>query len=64
MVVPTDRMRSNYHKLKYKINPNTWKSFFTLRVAEPWNRLLTDVSMESPSLDIFKFWIYSGCIPV
>ena len=30
------------------------KSFFPLRVTEPWNRLLPREAVESPSLEIFK----------
>ncbi|RMC13266.1 hypothetical protein DUI87_10800 [Hirundo rustica rustica] len=39
-VVPKNWIRSNGHKLKHKkFHLNMRKNFFTLRVAEPWNRL-------------------------
>jgi len=53
-VVPSDRIRSNGHKLKQRKFPlNRRKNFFTLRVMEPWPRLPREV-VESPSLEIFK----------
>jgi len=53
-VVPSNRTRSNGHKLKHrKFQLNMRKSFFTLRVAEHWNRLPRGV-VESPSLETFK----------
>jgi len=53
-VVPSDRTRGNGHKPKHrKFHLNTRKSFFTLRVMEPWNRLPRE-AVESPSLEIFK----------
>jgi len=53
-VVPSNRTRSNGHKLKHrKFQLNMRKNFFPLRVMEPWNRLPRGV-VESPSLEIFK----------
>jgi len=53
-VVPSDRTRSNGHKLKQKkFRLNMRKNFFPLRVTEPRPRLPREV-LESPSLEIFK----------
>jgi len=56
-VMPSDRTRGNGHKLMYrKFRLNTRKNFFTLRMTEPWKRLLRKV-VDSPSLEIGKTWL-------
>jgi len=53
-VVPSNRTRGNGHKLKQrKLQLNTRKNFFPLRVTEPWHRLPRE-AVESPSLAIFQ----------
>ena len=53
-MVPSDRTRGKGHKLKQrKLQLNTRKNFFPLRVTEPWPRLPRE-AVESPSLEIFK----------
>ena len=53
-VVPSDKTRSNGHKLKSRrFLLNTRKHFFTVRVTEHWNRLLREV-VETACLEIFK----------
>lgn len=37
LVVPSDRMRSNAHELKYKKFHLNMRENFALSVAEPWN---------------------------
>ncbi|KGL80104.1 hypothetical protein N309_13948, partial [Tinamus guttatus] len=44
----------NRHKLKHRqFHLHVRKSFFTVRVTEPWNGLPTEV-VDPPSLEIFK----------
>ena len=53
-VVPVNRTRGNGHKLKHKrFQLNMRKNFFTLRVAEHWNRLPREV-VDSASSEILK----------
>ena len=53
-VVPSDSTRGNGHKLKHrKLQLNTRRNFFPLRVTEPLPRLPRK-AVESPSLEIFK----------
>lgn len=52
-VVPSNRRR-DYHELKdRKLHLNMSKTFFTLKLTEPWNKLFRQVT-ESSSMDIFK----------
>lgn len=44
-VVPSDRTRGNWHKLKQsRLCLNIKKYFFTVRVTEDWNRLLRSLN--------------------
>ena len=53
-VVPSNRTRGNGHKLKQrKLQLNTRKNFFPLKVMEPWPRLPRE-AVESPSLEILR----------
>lgn len=53
-VVPGNRARGNRHNLNHrKFHLNMGKNFFTVRVAEHWNRLPKKVVM-SPSQQILK----------
>ncbi|KAJ7420606.1 hypothetical protein WISP_47651 [Willisornis vidua] len=54
LAVPSNRLGSNGRKLEHKkFDLNMRKDFFTLRVAELWNRLPKEV-MKSPSLEASK----------
>ncbi|PKU45524.1 reverse hypothetical protein [Limosa lapponica baueri] len=54
LVVPSDRTRGKGHNLEHKkFYLNMRRNFFTLRVAEHWNRLPREV-VESPSLETLK----------
>jgi len=53
-VVPSDRIRSNGHKLEHrKLHMNMINYFFIVTVTELWNSLPREI-MKSPSLEIFK----------
>lgn len=56
-VVPSDRTRSNGHKPKQKKLHPSMRINFSLRVAEPWNRLPWEF-MEFSSLKTFKTLLY------
>jgi len=51
-VVPSNRTRGNGHKLKHReFRLNMRKNFFTLKVAECWNRFPREV-VDTPYLEI------------
>ena len=53
-VASNNGRRGNGHKLEHrKLQTNTRKNFFTVRVMEHWNRLPREV-VESPTMEIFK----------
>jgi len=61
LVVPSDRTRSNEHKLEHrKFHLNMIKNLFTLRVMEYWNRLPREVVVSFYG-DIQDL---TGCLPV
>ncbi|RMC16107.1 hypothetical protein DUI87_08316 [Hirundo rustica rustica] len=56
-VVPGNRMRSKGQKLKHKkFHFNMTKNFFTMRMAEHWNRLPVEV-VKSSSLEALKIHV-------
>lgn len=63
IMMPSDRTRSNGHKIKHRrLSLNTRKHFFTVRAAKHWNRLLNKF-WSSSSLKIFKSHIEQGILP-
>jgi len=60
-VVPSNRTRSNRHKLKHRrFQLNTKKNLFPLRVTEHWNRLPRG-AVDSASLETFKTRLDEVC---
>ena len=60
-VVPSDRTRGNGHKLKQRKFQLNMRKNFTLRVTEPWKKLLRAV-VDSASLEIFHSNPYRSVI--
>lgn len=53
-MVPSDRMRGDWHKLKHKkLHMNMRGHFVSVRVTEPWHGLPREV-VASPSLEILR----------
>jgi len=60
LVVSNSRTRGIRQKLGHrKFHTNMWKSFFTVRVTEQWNRLPREV-VEPPSQELFKTCLDAG----
>lgn len=60
----SDRTRSSGHKLNdKKCHLNMRKNFFTLRVAEHWERLPRE-GVDSPSLETFQTYLDVFLLPV
>lgn len=60
-LVPSDKKEGSGHNLKHrKFHLTMRKNVFSLRVAEPWNKLPREV-VKSSSFQIFQTWL--GVIP-